>query len=459
MRASILLPAIAFAAQYLMHGEAEAEPKCAYDAPANCVRTILESTDATAVTDAAKVIKDSPRAAKQEALSSARMEARTRKTAHDGAIATRKEKAKAVEEAEESAAATPTDDALKEAVVQAKAALESAEKDESEREKASKFAADLVAVLEKLDNADREGRTEAFLDAAHGCGDALTYCVDRFGDELVPEEIIPTLNAGNTLSIKVFTHVESDKEEDFVVEFESISGAEVLIGNAETPKTTGFEALDASKRVSVSYVLRRTAKTSAVAAGTELVRAEIRRSNDGGSSRTVSFSVNKRMFHVEIGVTGAFILGGERRVLPPGVIETDVDVTGAFGFTWFFVPRTKGQFRYEFKRSLGLTLSTDFNFTLDPRDKDWFVGLTSSPVQGVGFSLGLGLVHGEFRRSGAVLPDVTADMGLGEEHFMVRPYAGVVLTPEFIGALLSASNRARSLFAPAQSNAEKPNDE
>jgi hypothetical protein len=78
----------------------------------------------------------------------------------------------------------------------------------------------------------------------------------------------------------------------------------------------------------------------------------------------------------------------------------------------------------------GIQLATDFDFTKGVQEKDYYLGVAWEPIAGFGLGAGVAMVRGQF------IPPVA---GPPQDNYILRPYIGVFLTPDFITSAKAAA--------------------
>lgn len=141
--------------------------------------------------------------------------------------------------------------------------------------------------------------------------------------------------------------------------------------------------------------------------------------------------VERGRFYVDFGLALPVVVRGKRVVAAPALVQETTAPRVSFSAIVFPAGRRKDEIRVTGAAAWGIQIGTDFDFTRSVDQKDYYAGIAWEPIAGFGIAAGAALVRGEFIPVGAGPPDLS---------YIVRPYVGVFLTPDFVSSARAAVN-------------------
>lgn len=256
------------------------------------------------------------------------------------------------------------------------------------------------------------------------CSAATTLCLDRDGAPIGAGKL---LQKGDRLTVLALSVHAVD------VGAVSITVAGVRATDALTsqpavpPGPKGAAPGDV-----VAYVLA-AALSDPIGDDVRTVRVTFRR-DDPAHGRPIEpppldLSVERGRFYVDFGLALPFVVHGKRVVAAPALVQETTAPRVSFSAIVFPAGRHKDEIRVHGTAAWGIQIGTDFDFTRSVDQKDYYAGVAWEPIAGFGIAAGAALVRGEFIPAGAGPPDLS---------YIVRPYIGVFLTPDFVSSARAA---------------------
>jgi hypothetical protein len=251
---------------------------------------------------------------------------------------------------------------------------------------------------------------------------------------------------GDQVTVKVISSEDGDVASDFSIETNGVRRGEVI------SEGDGSRQVSAEDSEGTWFRVIRSVELDAITADLESMRITVRRKHEDEAavSQTYELVIRARTFYIDWGVAATFVIEGKRKVVGEASIQTDMRPSAAFALTWYPAGRMEGRVSYwekkAVKRWFGVTIGTDFDFTKQLDNKDYYFGLTIAPIAGLGLVVGGAAILGEYLPQSTITDDEATGMMAVDHKYMARFFVGAFVTIDIIKTAIDKAGDARNLF-------------
>lgn len=260
--------------------------------------------------------------------------------------------------------------------------------------------------------------------AQHHCSSPTTLCLDRDGELFGAAKV---LQKGDKVTVVVLSPYADDVGTASI----SVAGVKARDTLANTAPIKTTENKGGAKPGDVAVYVLASSVSDAIGEDVKGLRVTfLRIDHFTGKShhRSIELSVDQGRYFVDFGLAVPFVVRGDRVLTTPSDVEETTAPRAALSAIIFPAGRAKGAIRVNGCASLGIQIGTDFDFTRSVDEKDYYLGGAWEPIAGFGVGIGLAFVRGQFiPRIAGMSPPIAH-----EDHYMLRPYFSVFLTPDFV---------------------------